>query len=112
MGDTRCMTDTSKTTAASLTDTQWDSIYNTMNPAVRDKIAAAFGEAMDQGLDILNLTNGRSPAGETVLAGFVADAREKNWSAETISMLRWNVRAVGRRIIHATVADARAELSA
>lgn len=99
------MTDASQTAASKFTAAQWDRIYDTMNPNLRNKIAAAFVAAMDRGLDILNPTTGESPAGESVLAGFVADARARGWDAGTISMLRWNVRAVGRRIINDVIAE-------
>lgn len=90
-------------TTQNLTPAQYDAIERTMNPAVRDKIAMRFVEALDAGHD-LYLPDGTSPAGEAVVAAMVAEARAMGWAPETLSMLRWNIRAVGRRIILDTFA--------
>ena len=82
-----------------LTPAQYDRILATMNPAVLNKIAAAFVRAIDAGHDIYNPANGTSPAGNVVIAEFNQQTAALGWAPETASMMRWNVRAVGRHLI-------------
>jgi hypothetical protein len=85
---------------------QFDRIYATMAHPVRVKIARNFAAVLDGGADLFDPATRTSPAGEAVMVAMVADARAKGWGDETVSMLRWNIRAVGRRLILDALATA------
>lgn len=87
--------------AVNLTAEQYRKIYVSMSPVVRDKIATAFMRAIGDGYDIYDPATGTSPAGENVMTWANAYAARLGFSPEATSMLRWNVRAIGRELIKA-----------
>lgn len=79
----------------------------TMHPAVHKKICKAFVEALGKHqLDVI-AADGTSPAGEWVMAFFVAEMDRLGWTGDVRRAMRLNVRVVGMNLIRETAAITR-----